>query len=181
VSVLRGRVVPASLGLVLAAVAASGCGQDDRVTDPCAAADPPPTPETMNLCLGGALNGTLSQVEAGSSECSALEPDAFDGTFYAPLDGVETKWEFSADKGVGTFDIDVESVAITLDVSQASKERNWSSAIAGGRSGRITIRPDRSGTVDVTLPERDFDTGGEVPGAPALTVRGTFRCPAEVG
>jgi hypothetical protein len=135
----------------------------------------------MNLCLGGALNGTLSQVDSPTTQCSALEPDDFDGTFYAPLDGVETKWEFSADKGAGTFDINAESAAITLDVSQASTERNWSSVTSNGRSGTITINPDRSGRVDVALPERNYNSGDEVPGAPALTVRGTFRCPTEVG
>jgi hypothetical protein len=135
----------------------------------------------MNLCLGGALNGTLSQVDPATTTCSALEPDDFDGSFYAPLDDVETKWEFAADKGAGTFDINSESAAITLNVSQVNGERNWSSVNAGGRSGTITIDPDRSGTVDVTLPERDYNTGGDVPGAPALTVKGTFRCPTEVG
>ncbi len=135
----------------------------------------------MTLCLGGALNGTLTQADPTTTQCSALEPDSFTGTFYAPLNGVETRWDFSAGKGAGTFDLDADSAAITLNVSQSSTERNWSSVNRAGRSGSITIDPDRSGTVSVTLPQRDYDSGAEVPGAPPLTVRGTFRCPTEVG
>jgi hypothetical protein len=185
VTVFRTRAALLSSCLVVGLVAA-GCGGNSSSTsggapaNPCDAATPPPRPETMNLCLGGALHGTLSQVDPATTQCSALEPNDFDGSFYAPLDGVETKWEFSADKGAGTFDINTESVAITLNVSQASSEKNWSSVNAGGRSGTITINPDRSGTVNVTLPERNYDTGGDVPSAPALTVKGTFRCPTEV-
>lgn len=170
-------------GVVVIVVASgvAGCGGGQSPSNPCAATRPPPGPGTMTLCLGGALNGTLSQVDVATTRCSALEPDGFDGSFYTTFDGVETKWEFSADKGAGTFDLNAQSAALRLDISQAGKERNWSSANAAGRSGSLTIYPDRSGTVDVSLPERDFDTGGDVLGAPALTVKGTFRCPTDVG
>ncbi|HSP36720.1 MAG TPA: hypothetical protein VLR26_03095 [Frankiaceae bacterium] len=143
----------------------------------CAATAAPRAAPSLDVCLSGALSGMLTTVDPETTQCTG-DQSGFDGTFVALLDSVETRWEILTPHAAGTFDVNAPSTDLTLNVVQAAKQKTWSSVAEAGRSGTVTLVADRSGVVDVTLPERDQRTGAEVAGAPTLTVRGTFRCPA---
>jgi hypothetical protein len=139
----------------------------------------PPRQPSLSLCFEGALRGTVLAPDRDTTTCTALQP-SFDGIFVTLLNSQEIRLEVTnyGGGGAGTFDLNDPTTDITLSVVQAAKDRAWSSIGRNGNAGRVTLNPDRSGSLDVTLPARDLSTGGPVPGIPALQVRGTFRCPA---
>ena len=178
----RARAVFFPSCLVLALVA--GCGGSDSKSgasggsaSACDATAPAAGAANLTVCFSGPLTGTATQFDP-DSECSPeiKAGDIFDVTYKSSLNGVPTLIEMSADKGPGTAKVDSRTGTATLAISQTTVQRNWSSVVAGA-TGTVTVNPDRSGSVNATVPERGYTTGVEVPGAPPLTVKGTFRCP----
>jgi hypothetical protein len=143
--------------------------------DACAATTPPAGPPSLNICFTGALTGTAATVGSGST-CSSVPKagDSFDVAYKTTVGGQETSFEVSAYKGPGTYTL--ESTDVNVNVAQSAAQKNWSGAVGGGM-GSVTINPDRSGTVDASVPERDYNSGATKESAPRLSVKGNFRCP----
>jgi hypothetical protein len=147
---------------------------DSGSSDPCAP-PPPPQQPALHLCLSGGLSGNALVPSRETTSCTGQLPGSFSATFVTLVNSIETRLELTDDSGPGTFQLDDPASNVTVTVVQGG-QKSWSS-IGSTPSGSISFAPDRSGSLDVTLAQRDLDSGASVPGAAALTVRGTFRCP----
>jgi hypothetical protein len=150
-------------------------------SEACAAVTAGPRLPSLDLCFDGALHGSVLAADRDTTSCTALDP-SFTATFVTLLNSEETRLELTDDRGPGVFDLGDPTADLTVTVVQAAKQKSWSNigaaGASGGVSGRVSVRADRSGSLDVTLGERDLTSGAPVSGAPPLRVRGTFRCPA---
>jgi hypothetical protein len=171
------------VSLLAAALTVAGCGGGSSASsgtssksDPCAATAAPAGPPSLTACLSGPLTGTATDVGAGST-CSAevKAGDNFDVTYMTVVNGEPTQVELTSYKGPGTFDLTFSTDA-NISISQTSKQLNWSNVASGG-SGKLTVAPDRSGSFDAVVAARDYSSGVDLPNAPKLTIKGTFRCP----
>jgi hypothetical protein len=145
--------------------------------DPCAATTAPAWQPSLILCLSGAVQGQALVPDRDTTTCTAAAPGALTGTWVTLVNSIETRLEVDASGVAGSVDLDNTTADVTISIVQAAQNRSWSSLAETGRRGTVTIAADRSGTLDVTLPQRDLASGAEVPGTPPLHVRGTFRCP----
>jgi hypothetical protein len=96
-------------------------------------------------------------------------------TFASTLQNVATKFEFDV-KYIRPGMYGMADISL-VNLSQSEAKKDWSNILSGA-TGTLTVQANRSGTLAVTLVQRDYDTGGPVKNGAPLAISGSWSCPA---
>lgn len=173
------RVAVTCVAAAALLLGAAACGSSGGEDPPACEVSTPSQPRQIEACFSGALTGEVRTV-AEPPDCPD-EPwvpgESWTATFVTMLGPDITRVEIGyRDKMVPGRAEPLSSTGSALvNVSQRERKLNWSNVI-GGAVGEVTAAPDGSGTLRVSLPQRDYSSGAPVPNAPKLELSAAWRC-----